>query len=143
MPIFLTLLTPYFSRVDKYTFTITSKDSHERGIQLILSSSGSSHPETQVKYTTRCSWLQTIILSNFNRSRSLNLYQKTAKRFLNWPRYSKMKQMAPLRITNVEAGILALVAPSLLRKRGRLMEEARKKVVEKGYAFVNGKSHSK
>ena len=42
-----------------------------------------------------------------------------------------------------EAGMLALSNPTLLCRRGELLEKAREKVVEKGYTFVKGKSRSK
>ncbi len=44
---------------------------------------------------------------------------------------------------NEEAGMLALSNPVLLCRRGDLLEQAREKVVEKGYSFVKGKSRSK
>ena len=43
-----------------------------------------------------------------------------------------------------EAAIeLALVQPSLIRKRGELLENARKKAADDGYCFKKGKSRSK
>ena len=43
-----------------------------------------------------------------------------------------------------EAAIeLALAQPSLVRKRGELLEMARKKVADDGYCFKKGKSRSK
>ena len=43
-----------------------------------------------------------------------------------------------------EAAIeLALTQPSLIRKRGELLENARKKVADDGYCFKKGKSRSK
>ena len=41
---------------------------------------------------------------------------------------------------NEEAGALVLQNPSLLCNRGELLELARVKVVDSGYAFVKGKS---
>ena len=62
---------------------------------------------------------------------------KIFKKETNRPFTNYQKQI------NVEAGKLPLAALSLLGKRGRLLEEARIKVVEKGYAFVKGISRSK
>lgn len=43
-----------------------------------------------------------------------------------------------------EAAIdVALESPSILCNRGQLLEKARSKVIEDGYAFVKGKSRSK
>ena len=44
---------------------------------------------------------------------------------------------------NAEAGSLAVADPSLLCKRGELLDRAREVVVENGYAFVKGKPRSK
>ena len=44
---------------------------------------------------------------------------------------------------NAEAGSLAVADPSLLCKCGELLDRVREVVVEKGYAFVKGKSRSK
>ena len=56
----------------------------------------------------------------------------------------RMVAMSDFQLCVNEAAIeLALAEPSLIRKRGELLENARKKVADDGYCFKKGKSRSK
>ena len=72
-----------------------------------------------------------------------NITQKITQQATIFRRTSN-RPLSDLQLRVNEAAIeLALTQPSLIRKRGELLKNARKKVADDGYCFKKGKSQSK